>query len=124
MGSRCAGLRAGPARRSAADLVPQHRLGHCLSDFHAAVGAFIGEVDLRHAPMRFDVLDVHRNTDAARTNNESRLGVIVMVNIGWHVGSPHGSTHLSPLTRTAAHACAVPTIMNSCEVLNNASPIL
>src|SRR5260370_19551066 len=104
MGSRRAGMCAGPAARGAASLVPQLRLGHGLPDFRAAVGAFIGEVDLRHAPMRFDVLDVHRKTDAARTNNEGWLGVFVMVNIGWHVGSPHGSTHLSPLTRTPAYA--------------------
>src|ERR1700688_53109 len=104
MGSRCAGMRNRPARRGAAGLVPQLLLGHRLPDFRAAVGAFIGEVDLRHAPVRFHVLDVHRKTHATRTNNEGWLDVFVMVNIGWHVGSPHGSIHLSPLTRTAAYA--------------------
>jgi hypothetical protein len=34
--------------------------GHGLSDFGAAVGALIDEVDLRHAPMRLNVSDVHR----------------------------------------------------------------
>src|SRR3954468_15511892 len=70
------------------NLMPQLGLDHGLPDFRAAVGAFIGEVDLRHAPMRFDVLDEHRKADAARTNDEGRLDVIVMMNIGWHVGSP------------------------------------
>src|SRR5258708_2235558 len=104
MGSRCAGMRNRPARRGAAGLVPQVRLDHGLPDFRAAVGAFIGEVDLRHAPMRFDVLHIHRKAYATRTNDKGRLDVFVMVNKGWHVGSPHGSIHLSPLTRTAAYA--------------------
>jgi len=93
MGSRCAGMRAGPARRSAAGLVLQLRLGHRLPDFRAAVGAFIGEVDLRHAPMRFDIPHIHRKPDAAWTNDKGWLDVVVMVDIGWHVDTPHESIH-------------------------------
>jgi hypothetical protein len=44
--------------------------------------------------MRLDVPYKHRNPDAARTNDESRLDVVVMVDIGWHVGTPHGSIYL------------------------------
>src|SRR5437016_5144974 len=90
MGSRCAGMRPRPAGRGATDLelVSQLRLGHRLPDFRAAVGTFIGEVDLRHAPMGFNVLDVHRQAHAAWTNDKGRLDFVVMVNIGWHVGSP------------------------------------
>ena len=76
----------------------QLRLHDRLPNFGAAVGAFIGEIDLRHAPVRLDVPYKHRKPDAARTNDEGRLDVIVMVNIGWHVGTPHGSIYLKPLT--------------------------
>jgi len=68
--------------------MPRLRFHHGLPDFRAAVGAFIGEVDFRHAPVRLDVANVHRKPDAARANDESWLDVIVMVDIGWHVGSP------------------------------------
>src|SRR5882724_13440967 len=69
-------------------LMPQLRLHHGLANLGAAVGAFIGEVDLRHAPMRLDVAHEHRKSDAARTNDEGWLCVIVIMDIGWHVGSP------------------------------------
>src|SRR5687768_8979754 len=77
-----------------ASLMLQLRLHDRLPNFGAAVGAFKGEVDLRHAPMRLDVPYKHRNPDAARTDDESRLDVVVMVDIGWHVGTPHGSIQL------------------------------
>src|SRR2546430_15603620 len=64
------------------------RLDHGPTDFGTTVGAFIGEVDLRHAPMRFDVPHMHRKPDAARTNDESRLDIVVMMDIGWHLDSP------------------------------------
>jgi hypothetical protein len=63
------------------------RLGHRLPNLSATVGAFIGEVDLRHAPMWRDVLDVHRKALTAWTDHERWFGV-VMVDIGWHVGLP------------------------------------
>ena len=68
-------------------LVQQFRLSHRLPDLRATVGAFVGEVDLRHAPMRCDVLDVHRQARTAWADHEGWFGV-VMVDIGWHVGSP------------------------------------
>src|SRR6185295_15919183 len=52
------------------DLVQQFWLGHRLPDLRAAVGAFIGEVDLRHDPMRYDVLDIHRQSRTAWADNE------------------------------------------------------
>ena len=85
----------GRPRRGAAGLNPERRcesvpqrLDDGLPDFRAAVGAFIGEVDLRHAPVRFDFADKHRKSDAARADDEGWLGVVLMVDVGWHVGSP------------------------------------
>src|SRR5882757_2263145 len=78
------------------------RLDHGLLYFRTAVGAFIGEVDLRQAPMRLDGAHEHRKSDATRTNDESRLDVIVMVDIGWHVRTPHGSS--SPVPRDPTHS--------------------
>jgi len=74
-------------------LVPQLRLDHGLAKLGAAVGAFISELDLRHAPVRLDVPNEHRKPDAARANDEGRLDVIVLVDIGWHHYSPRGSIH-------------------------------
>ena len=74
---------------------PQLRLDHGLANFGATIGAFIGEVDLRHAPMRLHVPDEHRKPDAARTDDEGRFGVVVMMDIGWHVGSPQEDTQES-----------------------------
>ena len=80
----CAKRRA----RRRGNLVQQLRLGHRLPDLRAAVGAFKGEVDLRHAPMRCDILDVHRQALTAWADHEEWFGV-VMVDIGWHVRSPY-----------------------------------
>jgi hypothetical protein len=74
-------------------LVSQLRLDHGLAKLGATIGAFIGELDLRHAPMRLDVPNKHRKPDAARANDEGRLDVIVMVDIGWHRYSPQRSIH-------------------------------
>src|SRR4029077_2258807 len=79
----------------ARNLVQQFRLGHRLSDFRATVRAFIDEVDRRHAPVRCYVLDVHRQAHTARADHEGWFGV-VMVDIGWHVGSPTRHSTLVP----------------------------
>ena len=81
------------------NLVQQFRLGHRLPDLRAAVGAFIGEVDLRHAPMRCDVPDVHRQALTAWADHEGWFGV-VMVDIGWHVGSPTRHSAVVPDPKT------------------------
>jgi hypothetical protein len=73
--------------------------GYGLPDFGAAVGAFIDEVDLRHAPMRFDIPDIHREQPyTTGADNRSCLEFVVVLDIGWHDGSPHsGSTvNLNP----------------------------
>jgi hypothetical protein len=107
-------------------LMPQLRLHDGLSNFGAAVGAFIGEVDLRHAPMRLDVAHIHRKSDTARTDDKGRFD-IVMMDIGWHVGSPQEDTqesiHQWSLTRSAAYASGAPAIMNSREHRQNVPTI-
>ena len=74
--------------------MPHFRLHHGPANLGAAVGAFISEIDLRHAPMRLDVAHIHRNSDAARTKDEGGFN-IVMMDIGWHVGSPQEDTQES-----------------------------
>jgi len=63
-------------------------LPNSLSDFRTTIGAFVDQVDLRRAPMRLYVSNIHRQSHAARTNNHRRLNFVVVVNVGWHVGSP------------------------------------
>ena len=104
-------------------LMPQFRLDHGLSNFGAAVGAFIGEVDLRHAPMRFDVPHIHRNPDAARTDDEGRFGIVVMMDIGWHVGSPQQKHSPVALTRHEHTPRRANAIMNSREHRKNSRTI-
>jgi hypothetical protein len=107
--------------------MPRFRLHNGLADFRAAVGAFISEVDLRHAPMRLDVAHIHRNSDAAWTQDEGGFN-IVMMDIGWHVGSPQEDTqesiHQWSLTRSEAYASGVQAIMNSREHTKNVHTIL
>ena len=69
-------------------LMPKLWLHDGLANFGATVGALIGEVDPRHAPMRLDVAHIHWKSDSARTDDECWLGVVVMMDRGWHVGSP------------------------------------
>ena len=103
----------------AKNLVQQIRLDHGLSHFLAAVGAFIGEVDLRHAPMRCDVLDVHRQARTAWADHEGWFGV-VMVDIGRGiVSAPQQGIQLSSPTRKAAYASAAATIMMLSEHRGN-----
>jgi hypothetical protein len=82
--------------------VPLLRLEDRLLYFRAAIGAFIGEFDLRHAPMWLDIAHEHWKSNAARTNDESRLNIVVMMDIGWHVGnSPRKD---SPVTLDPNHS--------------------
>jgi len=53
IGTRAMGL---PRRQ----LMSSLRLCYRLPDFRTAIGALIDEVDLRHAPMRLDISNVHR----------------------------------------------------------------
>jgi hypothetical protein len=64
--------------------------GHGLPDFGAAIQAFKDEVDLRHAPMRLNVANHHRqNPYAAGADDRDCVSLdFVVMNVGWHVGSP------------------------------------
>jgi hypothetical protein len=103
------GERQNPVRR--------FRLGHRVPDLRAAVGAFIGEVDLRHAPMRCDVLDVHRQAYTAWADHEGWFGV-VMTDIGWHVAPQQGIQSVVPDPKPA-YASAAAIIMFSSEHRGN-----
>ena len=85
-------------------LVQQFRLGYRLPDLRAAVVAFIGEVDLRHAPTRRDVPDVHRQPLTVWADYEGWFAV-VMVDIGWHVGSPTRHSVVVPGSKTSISLC-------------------
>ncbi len=87
-------------------LMQPFRLGRRLLDLHATVEAFKGEVDLSHAPMRCDILDVHRQALAAWADHEKWFGV-VMVDIGWHVGSPtrHSAVVPDPKSSIRLRGC-------------------
>jgi hypothetical protein len=59
-----------------------------LPDFRTAIRAFVDEVDLRHAPVWLDFPNIHRqHANAARTNDGRHLD-LMMMDIGWHFGSP------------------------------------
>src|SRR2546430_2784232 len=92
--------RLSPAGSFAA-LVRQLRLDDGLPDLRATIEALIGEVELRQAPVRFNVPQIHRNPNAAWTNDEGRFDVIMMAHIGWHVGSSQRKH--SPVTRRPEH---------------------
>jgi hypothetical protein len=63
-------------------------LSHGLPHLGTAIGAFIDEVDLRHAPVWLDIAHKHGlHSDAAGADDGRHLD-FVMVDIGWHMGSP------------------------------------
>src|SRR5260370_14527481 len=79
--------------REANASMPEFRLRHRLPDFGAAIRALIDEVDLRHTPMRLDVSHIHRQqSKAAGAEHRSALD-FVMLDVGWHVGSPSKRKH-------------------------------
>ena len=71
-------------------IVPTLRPGHGLPDFGTAIRALEHDIDLRHAPIGRNVANDHRqNSDAAGADYRDGLGLdLVMMHIGWHVGSP------------------------------------
>ena len=73
---------------------------HPLPHRRTAVGAFIGEVDLRRAPMWCGLLEVHRQVLTAWADHEGWFGV-VMVDVGWHVGSPQRHSTVDPDPKTS-----------------------
>lgn len=74
--------------RSDFALVPLLRPCDGLPDFGAAFGALIDEVDARHAPMGLDLPDKHRQQSYAAGADDWSFVDFVMLDIGWHVGSP------------------------------------
>ena len=56
--------------------------------FGAAIRALIDEVDLRHAPMGFDLPDIHGKQSHTAGADDRSVLALVMLNVGWHVGSP------------------------------------
>src|SRR3954469_2256333 len=119
--------------------MPPFRPGDGLPDFGAAVGALIDKVDLRHAPMGLDLPDKHgKYSHAAGAQDRSGFG-FVMLNVGWHVGSPfnrgHGepqpagnlpadggcpSSTLSNVRRTNVDC---PVVLHSCDILIPQTPL-
>jgi hypothetical protein len=82
----------GWSRRDAVWQVPNasvsvFRLAYSQSDFAAAVGALIDELDLRHAPMRLDVSHMHRQQSHATGAKNRDVLYFVVLDVGWHVGS-------------------------------------
>ena len=68
-------------------LMPSFRPGNRVPDLGSAVGALIDEVDLRHAPTRFDLSDEHgKQSHAAGADHRNGLDV-VMLDEGWYIGS-------------------------------------
>jgi hypothetical protein len=95
------------------------RLRYRLADFGAAVGALIDEVDPGHAPMGFDLPDVHREqSHAAGAENRGRLNFAVL-DIGWHVGSPSQRKQRKPQPRANLIAYDRRPIINSFERIKN-----
>jgi hypothetical protein len=69
--------------------VPLQRPAHGLPDLGATIGTLENEVDLRNIPMRLDVSDIHRQqSKAAGTDNRRHFDDMLMLNVGWHIGSP------------------------------------
>ena len=71
-------------------------LRYRLPDFGAAVGALINEVDLGHAPMGLDLPDIHRSQSYAAGTHDRRFLDFVMLDVGWHVGSPSAEATSTP----------------------------
>src|SRR6266480_7927532 len=78
--------RSCPIRQTNLGLV-SFRLCHGLLDFSAALRALVDEVDLRHAPMGFNIANVHSKTHAVGADDCGGLNFVVL-DVGWHVGSP------------------------------------
>jgi hypothetical protein len=89
-----------------------------LFNFSAAVRAFVGEVDLRHAPMGFNISNVHsQQSPAGGADNWSYFDFVVL-DVGGHVASPSVWKHAkSSLDLT--YGVWRSLIVNSCEHTKN-----
>ncbi len=93
-----------------------------LFNFSAAVRAFVGDVDLRRAPMGFNISNVHRQQSSAGGADNCSYFDFVVLDIGGHVGPPSVRKHAkSSLDLTYG---VWPTlIVNSCERRKNGRAI-
>jgi hypothetical protein len=102
-----------------------HRLCHGLPDFGATVGAFVDEVDPGHAPMGFDVPDIHRKQSyAAGANHRGSGFCVVMLDVGWHFGSPSQRKHGKSQPRASLLLMMARSCINSFERTRNNRIIL
>jgi hypothetical protein len=74
-----------------------------MPDFGAAVGALIDEVDLGHAPMRFDVPDVHGKQPYAAGADDGSCLDFVMLGVGWHSALLRKHVNLNPEALLSAY---------------------
>jgi hypothetical protein len=76
-------------RRVCASMV---RFPQRLPEFGTAIETFIDTVDLGRVPVRLDLAHIHgQQSHAVRTDLGRRLGLVpdvMMLNEGWHAGSP------------------------------------
>ena len=61
-----------------AQLVPPVWFGHSFLDFGAALRALVDEVDLRHAPMGFNIANVHSETYAVGAEDCGGLNFVML----------------------------------------------
>ena len=62
-----------------------------LPDLGAAIRALVDEVNLGHAPMGFNFPDKHGQQSYTAGADDRSILALVMLNVGWHVGSPLAS---------------------------------
>src|SRR5947209_8260256 len=106
--------------------MPSLRRCNGLPDFSAAVRALIDKIDSGHIPVGLDLPDIHRrDAYAAGADHRSHLGFVlsVMLNVGWHFGSPSYASTSTSTQRQLTSGSRNP-IMNSLERTKNASRLL
>src|SRR5450631_3636854 len=104
-------------------LMPRLRSCYGLPHFGAAIGALIDKVDFRHAPVRLDVPHIHgQQADAAGAEDRGSLTFVVVLDVGWHVGSPSRRKHGKFQPRSTYRVRTTP-IINSFERTRNETTI-
>src|SRR3954468_16273564 len=96
-------------------LMPPLRPSDGLPDLGAAIRALIDEVDLRHAPMGFDFPDIHRKQSHTAGADDRSVLALVMLNVGWHVGSPLAADAAANLNPEPAYRGRRQRLINSFE---------
>jgi hypothetical protein len=104
-------------------LMPRLRPCNGLPDFGAAIRALIDKVDFRHAPMRLNVPHIHRQqSDAAGAEDRRCLTFVVVLDVGWHVGSP-SRRKLGKFQPRSTYRVRATPIINSFERTRNETTI-